>query len=51
MSIHKEGSIPLQRPAAADKPGQAPRFQADGVDPGVSNPGGRRSRGRKAGEW
>jgi hypothetical protein len=39
MSIQKEGFIPLQRPAAADKPGQAPRFQADGVDPGSVEPG------------
>ena len=37
MSTHKEGFIPLKRPVAADKPGlaQAPRLQADGVDPGT----------------
>jgi hypothetical protein len=42
MSTHKEGFVPLKRPVAGDEPGlaQAPRLQADGVDPGSVEPAG-----------
>ena len=48
MSIHKEGSIPLQRPAAADKPGRPrhPGFRPTGSTRVASNPAARpQSRG------